>query len=156
MNSNTISRNEFMKLAGTSVLAACAGSIVFGGCSAVATAPLAPTDSYRREADLVIVSLSALPDLQSVGGAVRLELGNGSRERLLVVHSAEQIYTTYANRCTHNGKELDYRHDQHRVQCISGKSHFNLAGKITKGPAGGPLKIYPNQLDGDELWISLA
>lgn len=153
---NTFTRGEFMKLTGTTVLAACAGGAVLGGCSAVSTAPLAPDDSYHRDDDLVIVSLAAIADLEPVGSAVRLEPSNGSQPAILLVHSGEHDFIAYANRCTHNGKELDYRHDQRRVQCISGKSHFDLAGKITKGPAEGPLRLYPCQVDGDELVIQLA
>jgi nitrite reductase/ring-hydroxylating ferredoxin subunit len=156
MMTTTLSRSDFMKLTGTTVLAACAGGAVLGGCSAVSTAPLAPDDSYHREDDLVIVSLSAVIDLEPLGSAVRLEPRNGSQPGILLIHSGEHDYRAFANRCTHNGKELDYRHDKQRVQCISGKSHFSLDGNKIKGPAEAPLQVYPCQLDGGELIIHLS
>ena len=158
MTTKTITRTEFMKLTGASVVGVCAGSLAFWGCSAMSSAPLAPEGSYRREADLLIVSLAAVDELNTVGGAVRLALenGSGSKVKVLVVRSAADVYLAFANRCTHNGKELDYRHGQSRVQCISGKSHFDLAGNITKGPAEGALLRYPAHLDGDDLVIDLA
>ncbi|UCH09358.1 MAG: hypothetical protein JSU61_08950, partial [Fidelibacterota bacterium] len=83
----SITRSEFMKLTGASVVGAYAGSMVFWGCSAMSSAPLAPEDSYHREDGLVILSLAAVQELQPVGGAVRLALnGNsGTAAKILVV-----------------------------------------------------------------------
>ncbi|UCD38603.1 MAG: Rieske (2Fe-2S) protein [Fidelibacterota bacterium] len=151
-----ISRAEFMKYTGTTVIGAYAGALLLGGCSAVSTAPLAPEGSYHRDGNLVIISLPAVDELRAVGGAVRLEVGNGSGHKILVVHAAEETYLAYANRCTHNGKELDYRHEQNRVQCISGKSHFSLDGEVTKGPAGSGLVVYPTHREVDDLVIEVS
>lgn len=153
----TISRREFMKLTGVTALCACAG-VGISGCSAgVSNAPLAPEDSYRREADRVIISLTAADELNAVGGAVRLALGDGdgSEVKILVVHSGDDAYQAFANQCTHRGKELNYLHEK-KLQCLSRKSQFDLEGNVIKGPAESALLVYPSRREGDELVIEVS
>jgi len=152
----TINRREFMKLTGATVLCACAGAVGIGGCTAISNAPLAPEGSYRREEDWGILSLAEVEELEAVGGAVRVPFADGPAAGVLIVHSGEDAYHAFANRCTHNGKELDYRHEKGRVQCVSGKSHFDLQGNVIKGPAESTLRSYPVQLKGYQLVIQLA
>jgi Rieske Fe-S protein len=133
----TISRREFVKLTGATVLCACA-CVGFSGCSiGVSNVPLAPKGSYRREANRIIVSLTAVEELHVVGGAVRLALGDGhgSEVKVLVVHSGENEYLAFSNRCTHRGKELNYLKERRKLECISGKSQFDLEGNMVLGPA---------------------
>jgi nitrite reductase/ring-hydroxylating ferredoxin subunit len=108
--------------------------------------------SYRRKDDKVIVTLSAAKELAAVGGAVRLALDEGA-VKLIVVHPEDQVYAAFADRCTHNGKELDYLHREGEIRCSSRKSRFDLAGGRIKGPATSDLVVYPVHKEGDELVI---
>jgi nitrite reductase/ring-hydroxylating ferredoxin subunit len=154
----TISRREFMRL--TRAAAACAWASVLGlgGCAGTARIiPLVPHGSYRREGDSVIVALSEVDQLRAVGGAVRLTLDEGetSEVKMLVVRSEGETYRAYANRCTHRGRELDYLHEGRRLQCRSRKAHFDLDGRVLKGPPENGLLVYPSRREGDDLVIEV-
>ncbi len=153
----TIDRRTFLKLAGGTMACACASAVGIGGCAgtgAVRT-PAAPQESYRREGNTVIVTLSAAGELARVGGAVRLALDGGAI-KVIVVHSEEQVYRAFADRCTHNGKELDYVHEEGEIRCRSRKSRFDLAGSLIRGPAEGGLVVHPLHRQGDELVIEVS
>jgi nitrite reductase/ring-hydroxylating ferredoxin subunit len=152
----TIGRRAFLKLAGSTMACACAGAVGISGCarSGATHTPAAPDGSHRRQGDQVIVTLSAAGELAAVGGAVRLALDGGAI-RLIVVHSEDQVYHAFADRCTHNGKELDYAHEEGEIRCRSRKSRFDRAGNLIKGPAEGGLVAYPLYRQGDELVIEV-
>lgn len=153
----TIGRRTFLKLAGSTVACACAGAVGISGCAGAGAAntPAAPEGSYRREGNQVIVALSAAAELAAVGGAVRLALDEGEI-KLIVVHAEDQVYRAFADRCTHNGKELDYIHEQGEICCRSRKSRFDLAGSRVKGPAVSGLVAYPLHRQEGELVIELV
>lgn len=150
----TIGRRAFLKLAGGTVACACAGAVGISGCALTGAAhtPAAPEGSYRREGDQVIVTLSAVGALATVGGAVRLAL-DGGEFRLIVVHPEDQVYHAFADRCTHNGKELDYLREEGTIGCRSRKSRFDLAGSLIEGPALGGLTVYRVRQQEGELVI---
>jgi nitrite reductase/ring-hydroxylating ferredoxin subunit len=153
-------RREFLKLAGATAVCACTGGVGVGGCSSagVPSAPLAPEGSYRRAGERVILSLTAVDELQAVGGAVRLALGDDedSEVKILLVHPEDDVYRAFANRCTHRGKELNYLHEEKELRCRSRKARFDVEGHVIKGPAEGPLLVYPSRREGDELVIEIS
>ena len=151
-----IDRRAFLRLAAGTVACACAGAASISGCSRAAAAhtPTAPAGSYRRQGHQVIVTLSAAGQLQAVGGAVRLVL-DGGETKLVVLHPEDRAYRAFADRCTHNGKELDYLHEEREIRCCSRRSRFDLAGQRIKGPAEGDLSAYPVQQQGNELVIDV-
>ena len=156
----TINRREFIKLTGATALCTCAGAAGLCGCSNSAGAsniPLAPQGSYRREGNLVLVSLAAAGPLSPVGGAVRVTLAGGedAELRMVVVHAGGELYRAFADRCTHNGKELDYLPEAQKLQCRSGRAQFDLDGKVLRGPAERALQVYPTRREGDQLLITV-
>jgi nitrite reductase/ring-hydroxylating ferredoxin subunit len=152
-----IGRRAFLRLAGSTVACACAGAVGISGCAGAGAAntPTAPEGSYRREDNKVIITLSAATELAAVGGAVRLALDEGE-VKLIVVHSEDQVYRAFADRCTHNGKELDYVHEKGEICCRSRKSRFDLGGSLIRGPAVSGLVVYPLHWRGDELVVEVA
>ena len=153
-----IGRREFVKLTGAAALCACAGALGISGCSNSAGVALAPEGSYRWDGDRVILALSAVDQLTPVGGAIRFSLA-GDRDKgvkVVVVHSAQGTFRAFANRCTHNGKELDYLPEDRKLQCRSGKAQFNLDGDVLRGPAQGALLVYPTHREGNQLVIEVS
>jgi nitrite reductase/ring-hydroxylating ferredoxin subunit len=153
-----INRREFIKLTGATALCACAGAAGISGCSnsgGASNIPLAPQGSYRRDGSLLIVSLASAAPLNPVGGAVRVTLDdNESAEiRVVIVHAEDETYRAFADRCTHNGKELDYLPEAQKLQCRSGQAQFDLEGKVLRGPARRALPVYPTRREGDQLLI---
>lgn len=155
-----IGRREFMKVSGATALCACAAAVGIGGCSksgGMPQVPLAPAGSYWSEEDQVVVSLSDLEGMIAGGRAVRLALGGAEDPGgdIILVKLGEADYRAFENRCTHNGKELVYEQQMGRLECQSGKSHFDLRGKVLKGPAEGPLLEFATRQNGRELIICL-
>lgn len=140
----SVSGREFTKLTGAAVVRAYLGGVMGkGGCTArrASDTPSAPEGSCRREGDRVIVALSEVDDLKEERGVVRFTLDgeDGSELKMIVGHSKDETYQAFADRCTHNGKELNYRHEDRKLQCLSGKAQFDLEGEVLRGPAEGPL-----------------
>jgi nitrite reductase/ring-hydroxylating ferredoxin subunit len=152
-----IDRRTFLKLAGGTAACACAGALGISGCalSGAARTPAAPEGSYRRAGDQVIVSLQAAGELEVIGAAARLALDAGET-KLIVVHPEDHVYLAFADQCTHNGKELDYLHDERELCCRSRKSRFGLAGGRIRGPAAGDLSLYPVRRQQDDLVIEVG
>lgn len=156
-----ISRREFIKFTAATVACACAGVATgTSGCSArdVSTTPSAPEGSYRREGDRVIVALSEVDDLKEVGAAVKFTLDDedGSELKVIVVHSEDETYQAFADRCTHRGKELNYLHVDKKLQCLSGKAQFDLEGSVIRGPAEDTLPRYRLRREGQEMVIEVS
>ena len=74
----------------------------------------------------------------------------------MIICSDYEIYKAVPNKCTHGGMELEYKHSEKIIRCVSfGKSEFDLTGKVLKGPAPTPLTIYPVSVKADKLFITL-
>jgi nitrite reductase/ring-hydroxylating ferredoxin subunit len=137
------------------------GALGIGGCSQGEPGvplPLIPSENYRLEGTRILVELSTATPLQQVGGAARLILGGdeGSALNLLLLRTEQDTYRAIADQCTHNGKNLVYLPEKSRLQCRSGRSHFDYAGNVLRGPAEHPLRTYPCKREGDQLMIELA
>jgi Rieske Fe-S protein len=155
-----ISRREFIKLTGTTVVCTYLGVLGTSGCAARPTSdtPCAPAGSYRIENNTVIVALSEVEALREVGGAVKFAPNDedGSELKVIVVHAGDKDYRAFANRCTHNGKELNYLHAEERLACSSLRSQFDLMGNVIRGPAEDGLLRYHLRREGEELVIELG
>ncbi len=98
------------------------------------------------------VDLRKAPELETPGGAIRLE-GRHLPERILVVFGEDEKLRVFRNRCTHVGhRRLDPIPGTGTVQCCSvNKSTYDFEGIKVYGPAPDPIIIYPSSLDGDKL-----
>ncbi|MGD2177306.1 MAG: Rieske 2Fe-2S domain-containing protein [Anaerolineae bacterium] len=157
-----ISRREFTKLAGTTVVCACVvGAAGMTGCTSergISDTPSAPEGSYHGEGNKVIIALSEVDALREVGGAVKLPLRaeDGSELQVIVVHSTDVDYRAFADRCTHKGKELNYLHQEKKLACSGLRSQFDLQGSVIRGPAEDPLSRYRLWREGEELVIEVS
>lgn len=153
----TVNRREFIKLAGATAACMCAG-VGICGCAGEATSdtPSAPVGSFRVQDGFVTITLSRAEALTPVGGAVKLApSAGGSERRIIVVHSAYCEYRAFSDSCTHNGKELNYLHEDGKLACCGRSSQFDLEGKVLRGPAETSLLRYPLHKVGEELVIEV-
>ncbi len=154
-----INRRAFLRLTGTTAVCMCAGALGVSGCGGKPTSdtPAAPVQSYRVVDGQVIVELAAVEALAEVGSAIKLALAgqSGSEVKIIVVHVAKDHYQAYANACTHNGKELNYLHQEQKLACCGRSSQFDLAGNVVRGPAEKALLRYDTGLAGESLFIEI-
>jgi cytochrome b6-f complex iron-sulfur subunit len=154
----TVSRREFVKLAGATAACMCAGVLGTSSCSGKSTSdtPAAPEGSYGAQDGRLTVALSQVEALALVGGAAKLAVTiGGSGRKVIIVHSADAEYRAFADSCTHNGKELNYLHEDGKLACCGRNSQFDLDGNVLKGPADAVLLRYSVRQVGEELVIEL-
>ncbi|MCU0601874.1 MAG: Rieske 2Fe-2S domain-containing protein [Desulfobacterales bacterium] len=102
----------------------------------------------------ITIDLKRAPELETVGGAFRLE-GDGLGRRVLVVHGDNGAFYAFHNRCTHIGhRRLDPIPGTGTVQCCSvGKSTYTYDGKKVFGPPTGAIDTFKIDSDGERLII---
>ncbi|MBF0587261.1 Rieske 2Fe-2S domain-containing protein [Prosthecochloris sp. N3] len=111
--------------------------------------------SWKLQDGLVEVDLSKTPELQSPGGAVRLQ-GGGLEAPVLVINGSDGEFHAFRNVCTHGKRALDPVPGTATVQCCSvGASTFSYDGELIEGPAKGPLTVYRVEQESQRLKISV-
>jgi nitrite reductase/ring-hydroxylating ferredoxin subunit len=108
------------------------------------------------ESGEVVVDLACTPEISKPGSAIRLE-GQGLGERILVIHDADGTYRAFGNRCTHMRRRIDLLDGGAGLMCCSvSKSRFSFEGEVLGGPAKGPIKVFPVEMDMRKLHIKLS
>lgn len=159
-----IDRRYFLKIGGCAVVCSCVSAAGYRLCEAaqpfgVSTAPQVAEGSFSLEGSTLVLDLSKNPALKTPGGSVKLSAKNNAAfgTKILVLCSESGIYKAVPNKCTHGGMELEYKHAEKHIRCVSfGKSQFDLTGKVLKGPAPNPLKLYSVAMKEDKLFIALT
>jgi Rieske Fe-S protein len=158
----TSTRRDFLKTLGIVTVCACAGMSGLSSCSMIkgvsGTEPI-PDDAWQLQNNTITIDLNRSACLAEPGGAGKLSVNTGDEKplKLIVLHRAAGKFKVFSDCCTHGGRELNYLHEEERLQCSSfGHSEFNLKGLAVKGPAEGPLAIYPCTKNGDLLNIALG
>jgi nitrite reductase/ring-hydroxylating ferredoxin subunit len=163
MNS-TISRRDFLKLTGlvggTFILTACAGGEgELSFLDRLQGIPLTELPQFEgawtQEGDSLMLDLTKLPELDSLGGAVRIE-GQVLPEPILVVLGEDGNYYAFKNACTHGGRMIDPVAGTMTLECCSAsRSTYDYQGNVLSGPAEGPLTSFPLENQDDKLIIDL-
>ncbi len=108
------------------------------------TNPPADASAWKMENGRLEVELAKTPELNSPGGAIRLE-GQGLAKRLLLLRGEDGALHAFVNKCSHAGRRLDPLPGEARIQCCSvGKSVFDYQGRRISGSAKkdlAPLKV---------------
>jgi len=104
----------------------------------------------------IMIDLKRAPELETVGGALRLE-GGGLPRRVLLIRGDDGAFYAFHNRCSHVGhRRLDAVPGTGTVQCCSvGKSTYTYDGRKIFGPTPDPIEIFAVKLEGERLIISL-
>lgn len=112
---------------------------------------------WEFEGGKLTIVLNSAPELQTLGGAMRLE-GGALPLRVLIVHGEDGKYRAYHNKCTHIGhRRLDPIPGTDIVQCCSiNKSTFDSAGEKISGPAGHSIRRFPVEQDIGKLIVTIG
>lgn len=156
-------RREFIKtagiIAGTSCLAAsglCSCSMIEG----VSNTPAIPATAIHQEGDVITIMLDAANGLKSIGGKGKLSvIKNNAVDnpmKLIVVHPERDVYKVFADKCTHGGRELNYKDNDKQLICSSfGHSKYDLNGNVLGGPAPRKLDVFDAIVENNQLKISI-
>lgn len=147
----------FLKMTGLSGAAFLLTSCDFGDrLLGVPQTHLPQIDGAWTYADgTLTLDLAKLPELEMLGGAVRIE-GDVLSEPILVVLGEDGNYYAFENACTHAGRMIDPLAGTMTLECSSvSSSTFDYQGNVLSGPAKEPLTSFPLVVEGDQLQVTL-
>jgi 3-phenylpropionate/trans-cinnamate dioxygenase ferredoxin subunit len=77
-------------------------------------------------------------------------------EEIIIVKAGEQVYALF-DRCSHQDFPLSLgKVDGGRIKCAAHGAEFDLAsGKALTAPAFAPVRTYPVEIDGDDVYIEI-
>ena len=104
------------------------------------------------------LNLAKLPELSSLGGAVRIE-GEVLPDPILVVLGDDGNYYAFKNACTHAGRMIDPDAGTMTLKCCTNvceiPSTYDYKGRVRSGLAEGPLTSYRLSVVDDQLTIQI-
>jgi Rieske Fe-S protein len=148
----------------TEAFRASVGTLV-GSSAAAALAACAPGRQGEGDEDVasfpaalngrVQLDISSYEGLKPVGGSVIGRPG-GLMEPIIVIQDTEGHYVVVAAVCSHASCPLAYNALNFTVDCGCHGSTFELDGRVINGPAVLPIRVYPSNLEGQILTITMA
>jgi Rieske Fe-S protein len=155
-----VDRRGFLKISGCAMVCTATGASMCAAAQpfGVSTTLKAVEESFFLEGNSLVLDLLKNTTLKTPGGSIKLSvIDNKVITKIMVLCSDQGIYKAVPNKCTHGGMELEYKHSEKIIRCVSfGKSEFDFAGKVLKGPAPTPLTIHPLSMKADKLFIRLT
>jgi nitrite reductase/ring-hydroxylating ferredoxin subunit len=154
-----MNRNKFLRTGSALVVCSCCGSTVLNGCKAISgnsDTIFAPEQSFSVKGNILRLKLDKIPALKEAGSSVQLDVADNGKN-LIIIHESDNEYKAFEDKCTHGGRELEYKTDEKVLRCVSfGHSEFDIEGRVTKGPAEADILTFPTTLDNNELFIDIA
>ena len=108
--------------------------------------------SVPAQAKKLAIPLSKAEKLKIVGASEVLEVKNLT---VLFVRDSETTIRALDPICTHKKCTVAYNKAEKRVECPCHGSAYGLDGKVLKGPATQPLKVYEAALSGDRIVLTI-
>ena len=156
-NSN-VTRREFM--AATAAVGACMCGL--NGCflSLAGDTPQIHPPSYEIVPSdknvAVIIDTGKVPDLLNEGSAVKI-IDPGIKDSIIIANTGENGFSVLSIACTHNGFEVEYKHDRKIFRCVGvSRAEFARDGRVINGPPNKALISYPIRHHHGKLMISVA
>jgi Rieske Fe-S protein len=120
------------------------GAIAFavGVSTDIASAAVAGQGIKSRKDGKIDIDLAKNPALKKVGGAITVDLADGSSIAVVRTAAGVKGLTVLNLSCTHNG--VTVMQEGGEWLCPAHGSRFALAGKVLQGPARSALFKYPS------------
>ncbi len=112
-----------------------------------------PTVASAAQPQKIAVPLAKLGMLKSEGGSVVVKVHD---KQLLLVRDSPTTVRTLSAVCTHRHCIVAYHAADHRIQCPCHGSQYGLDGHVLRGPAPRPLEVYPSELNGEQIIVTLS
>lgn len=156
-------RRSFIKTAGIIAGSTCIAGAGFCSCSmmdSVSNTPSIPASAIHVDENKLTIILDAANGLKEIGGKGKLAVPPDGDEqnlvKLIVVHPEKDSYMVFADKCTHGGRELNYKPNNRHLVCSSfGHSTYDLEGNVLSGPAPRKLSPFKSELKENQLIITI-
>lgn len=104
----------------------------------------------------IIIDTGKVPELLNEGSAAKI-IDTRMKDSIIIANTGGTVFTALSIACTHNGFEVEYKHDRKIFKCISHhRAEFACDGHVIDGPASRNLNAYPIRLQDDKLIVSIA
>ena len=159
MNSQDVSRKDFLRTAGSVALFAALG-ISFSACSSPTSPEADPTpnppppsgsNGITVNGNTVTINLntSNTERLKSSGGWLLIE-----GAQVIVVNVDGSTIRAFSSVCTHQGCATNWAFSSGLFECTCHGSRFNTSGQVVRGPAASNLPEYSVSRNGDTVTIT--
>lgn len=131
--------------------AAAVGALaVAAGCSQNGSSlPTAETSSCSG-GECIDLTAAANQRLTAAGGAMLIDT---TSDTIMVVRISDTQVAAVSAICTHAGCSMDYVTTTRQLDCPCHASQFSLDGRVLRGPANRPLRVYGATLAGNVITI---
>lgn len=98
--------------------------------------PEAPAASFQISESMLTLRMKELPQALRISDEAR-------KLKIVLVRTPDGKLAAVSGACTHGGAPLVMNERHGTVQCTSlGHSEFDLQGKVLRGPAPKPIRVY--------------
>ncbi len=144
MESDKVTRREFLADVGKTAIAAAIVSPVLGFEAEAKKAPMAPI--------MLDVTKPEYAALAQAGGAVKIPDPKDKKKPIIVSRLSETSVAAFSSKCTHFGCEVPLPANN-VIECHCHHSKFDAAGKVTHGPATRDLAQFAATIDGSVITV---
>lgn len=131
---------------------AAAGALIAGtGCQQPGSSLSTANISSCGTGHCIDLGDPANKELTTVGGAMLIDSSN---DTIMVVRSSDTQAIALSAICTHAGCSMDYEATQQLLDCGCHGSQFSTAGKVVRGPANRPLRVYTAALANNVITVA--
>ena len=104
----------------------------------------------------IIIDTEKAPELLNAGTAVKI-IDPQIKDSIIIANTGSNVFVALSIACTHNGFEVEYKHDKKVFKCISlNRAEFSCEGHVIDGPTDKNLNAYPVRLQNQKLIVSSA
>jgi nitrite reductase/ring-hydroxylating ferredoxin subunit len=104
----------------------------------------------------IIIYTEKIPDMLNEGKAIKI-IDPKIKARIIIANPGDNKLIAMSIACTHNGAEVEYKHDKKIFKCVSfNRAEFSLEGKSTDTMNLQTIKTYPLRRQNDKLFISFS
>jgi cytochrome b6-f complex iron-sulfur subunit len=92
--------------------------------------------------------------LLNEGSSVKI-IDSQINDSIIIANTGDDVFVALSISCTHNGFEVEYKHDKKLFRCISiNRADFTCDGRVINGPTGKALTSYPIRRQDEKMTIS--
>jgi cytochrome b6-f complex iron-sulfur subunit len=127
------------------------GTLLLGSCGQSGTNLPSATSTTCGSDTCIDLGDSSNAVLASVGGAMVVDLAS---DTVVVIRASDTAVTVLSDVCTHAGCTMDFDDTAMQLTCPCHGSVFSLDGKVVRGPANRPVKVYSATLVSNTITIT--
>ena len=132
-------------------VAAASALAVAAGCQQQGSSLSTATSSSCGAGECIDLTDASNKELTTSGGAMLLDR---SGDTIMVIRISDTQVIAVSAICTHAGCSMDYSAGPQVLDCPCHGSQFSIDGRVVRGPANRPLRVYGVALANDKITIT--